>query len=95
MEDIGTPQQCQMQCNQESNCKGFAHLFSNQTCWLKQDINQIVYPHFSPYVGPKQCPDDNLTALDKGNKCQKLSKHYRAIMLLEDKISIFACYLIP
>ena len=77
MEDIGTPQQCQMQCNQESNCKGFAHLFSNQTCWLKQDINQIVYPSFGPYVGPKQCPDGNTSVLDQGNKYQELSKQQR------------------
>ena len=77
IEDIGTPQQCQMNCNQEPNCKGSAHQFSNQTCWLKQDINQIVYPRFIPYVGPKQCPDENTTALDQGNKYQELSKHHR------------------
>ena len=77
IEDIGMPQQCQMHCNQEPNCKGFAHQFSNQTCWLKQDMNQIVYPRFSPYVGPKQCPDENTTALDQGNKYQELSKHHR------------------
>ena len=71
MEDIGTPQQCQMHCNQEKDCKGFAHLFSNQTCWLKQDILQTGYLSSSPYIGPKQCRDENSTALAQGIKYQK------------------------
>ena len=82
MEDIGTPQQCQMHCNQEKDCKGFAHLFSNQTCWLKQDILQTGYLSSSPYIGPKQCRDENSTALAQGIKYQKknifffLNKNY-------------------
>ena len=70
MEDIGTPEQCQMHCNQEQDCKGFAHLFSNQTCWLKSDILQTVYLSSSSYIGPKQCRDENSTALAQGMKYQ-------------------------
>ena len=71
MKDIGTPQECQRHCNQEQDCKGFAHLFSNQTCWLKQDILQTVYLSSSPYIGPKQCRDENSTDLAQGIKYQK------------------------
>ena len=89
MEDIDTPQQCQMHCNQEKDCKGFAHLFSNQTCWLKQDILQTVYLSSSPYIGPKQCQDGNSTDLAQGVKHQKkyFSLNIKASVLLKTTIS--------
>ena len=93
MEDIGTPQQCQMHCNQEKDCKGFAHLFSNQTCWLKQDILQTGYLSSSPYIGPKQCRDENSTALAQGIKYQK-KKYFFLSKQVSATISTSISYLI-
>ena len=90
MEDIGTPQECQMHCNQVQDCKGFAHLFSNQTCWLKQDILQTVYLSSSPYIGPKQCLDENSTALAEGIKYQIISFFLNINILFKNyKINLY------
>ena len=52
---IGLPNECQKECVDDINCKGFVHQFSNQTCWLKGDTNTIVHSNVSVYVGPKNC----------------------------------------
>ena len=57
IENIGLPNECQEHCASDTNCKGFVHQFSNQTCWLKLDTNTIVGSNADVYVGPKNCSD--------------------------------------
>ena len=57
IENIGRPHECQKECVDDTNCEGFVHQFSNQTCWLKGDTNSIVHSNVHLYVGPKNCSD--------------------------------------